>query len=110
MSGNILWANLTKFYKYYFFHLDIISLLQYNNIVIFERKHSILEQKKLDRLNFLARKSKTEALTEAELIEQKALRDEYREDFRRGLLGILDNTSIQRPDGSIEKITKKGTH
>ena len=66
-----------------------------------------MEQKKLDRLNFLARKSKTEQLSEEELIEQKALRDEYRADFRRGLLGILDNTSIKRPDGSIEKITKK---
>ena len=66
-----------------------------------------MEQKKLDRLNFLARKSKNEPLSAEELIEQKALRDEYREDFRRGLLGILDNTSIQRPDGSIEKIRKK---
>lgn len=66
-----------------------------------------MEQKKLDRLNFLARKSKSEPLSAEELIEQKALRDEYREDFRRGLLGILDNTSIQRPDGSIEKIRKK---
>ena len=101
---------LTKFYKYYFFYLDIISLIQYNSIVIFERKLTVLEQKKLDRLNFLARKSKTEALTAEELAEQKALRDEYREDFRRGLLGILDNTSIQRPDGTIEKITKKGKH
>ena len=66
-----------------------------------------MEQKKLDRLNFLARKSKNEPLSAEELIEQKALRDEYREDFRRGLLGILDNTSIQRPDGSVEKIRKK---
>ena len=66
-----------------------------------------MEQKKLDRLNFLARKSKKEQLSAEELAEQKELRDEYREDFRRGLLGILDNTSIQRPDGSIEKIKKK---
>ena len=66
-----------------------------------------LEQKKLDRLNFLARKSKNTLLSSEELAEQKLLRDEYREDFKRGLLGILDNTSIQRPDGSIEKITKK---
>ena len=66
-----------------------------------------MEQKKLDRLNYLARKSKTEPLSDEELAEQQLLRDEYREDFRRGLLGILDNTSIQRPDGSIEKIKKK---
>ena len=66
-----------------------------------------MEQKKLDRLNYLARKSKKEPLSAEELDEQKALRDEYREDFRRGLLGILENTSIQRPDGSVEKITKK---
>ena len=66
-----------------------------------------MEQKKIDRLNYLARKSKTEPLSAEELNEQKALRDEYRADFRRGLLGILDNTSIQRPDGTIEKITKK---
>ena len=68
-------------------------------------------KEKIDRINQLAKKSKTPAgLTDAERAEQKALRDEYREDFRRGLLGILDNTSIQRPDGTIEKITKKGTH
>ena len=101
-----MWSNLTKFYKYYLFSLDITTAVQYNIIISLERNLK-MEQKKIDRLNFLARKSKTEPLSEAELAEQKLLRDEYREDFRRGLLGILDNTSIQRPDGTIEKITKK---
>ncbi|MBO7176466.1 MAG: DUF896 domain-containing protein [Clostridia bacterium] len=63
-----------------------------------------MEQKKIDRINELARKSKTEALTAEELAEQKALRDEYIADFRAMFRGQLNNTVIQRPDGSRESL------
>ena len=68
-----------------------------------------MEPKKIEILNFLARKAKNEILIEEELIEQKSLRDEYREEIRLRFLGILENTSIQQPDGKIKKIKKKET-
>ena len=66
-----------------------------------------MDQKKVDRINFLARKSKSEGLTEDEKAEQQVLRQEYIEDYRRSLRGILDNTVIQRPDGTKEKLKSK---
>ena len=65
-------------------------------------------QEKVNRINELARKSKTpEGLTEAEKQEQKELREEYIRDFRASFTGILDNTYIQRPDGTKEKVERK---
>ncbi len=66
-----------------------------------------MEQSKIDRINKLARKSKTEELTPEEKAEQKKLREEYILDFRAGLRGILDNTYIQYPDGRRVKVEEK---
>lgn len=66
-----------------------------------------MEKEKIERINFLAKKSKTEGLTEEEKIEQKALRDEYIAGFRANLRGILDNTYIQNPDGTKTKVESK---
>ena len=66
-----------------------------------------MEKEKIDRINFLAKKSKTEGLTEEEKIEQKSLREEYIAGFRANLRGILDNTYIQNPDGSKTKVESK---
>jgi uncharacterized protein YnzC (UPF0291/DUF896 family) len=66
-----------------------------------------MEKEKIDRINFLAKKSKAEGLTEEEKIEQKALREEYIAGFRANLRGILDNTYIQNPDGSKTKVESK---
>ena len=62
-----------------------------------------MEQIKLDRINELAKKSKTEELTPEEKAEQKKLREEYILEFRAGMRGILDNTYIQYPDGTKVK-------
>ncbi len=65
-----------------------------------------MEQIKIDRINELARKSKSEGLTPQEAEEQKALREEYINEFRMGMRGILDNTVIRRPDGTEERLKK----
>ena len=59
------------------------------------------------RLNELAKKYKSGVpLTEAELAERDALRKEYVAAFRESLRAQLDNTYIQRPDGTKEKVGK----
>ncbi len=66
-----------------------------------------MEKSKIDRINFLAKKSKQEELTDAEKREQAELRTEYIKSFRASLTGILDNTYIQNPDGSKVKVEKR---
>lgn len=65
------------------------------------------EKNRLDRINELAAKEKLGGLSDAEKAEQKKLRDEYIADFRKSFRGILDNTYIERPDGTKEKLKKK---
>ena len=65
-----------------------------------------MEKEKIARINELAKKSKSEGLTPEETAEQKALREEYIRDFRASFGGILDNTVIERPDGTREKLKK----
>lgn len=66
-----------------------------------------MEQEKIDRINALAKKSKTVGLTAEEAQEQKMLRAEYIAGFRASLTGILDNTVIERPDRTREHLTRK---
>ena len=64
-----------------------------------------MERAKLDRINELARKQKTEqGLTPEEKAEQAALREEYIQEFRASMRGILDNTYIQYEDGTKKKV------
>ena len=66
-----------------------------------------MEQKKLDRINELARKSKETQLSDEELAEQKALREEYISEIRASFGATLANTVIQRPDGTKEPLKQK---
>ena len=56
------------------------------------------------RINALAKKAKTEGLTDAEKKEQQELRAEYVADFRKSLKAQLDNTLVINPDGSSYKL------
>lgn len=69
-----------------------------------------MDQKKINRINELYKKSKTSGLTEAELKEQKELRTEYRMSVINNLSASLNNVSIQNPDGSITKVKPKRGH
>ena len=66
-----------------------------------------MTQEKIARINELAKKSKTTGLTEAEKAEQQALRREYIDDMKASLRAQLANTSIQEPDGTIHKVTRR---
>ncbi len=66
-----------------------------------------MEQKKIDRINELARLKRERELTLEEAEEQKALREEYIRGFRASMTGILDNTVIKRPDGTVEPLADK---
>ena len=67
-----------------------------------------MDQKKIDRINELARKAKIEGLTEAETVERAALRREYIDSVVGNLKGHLDNTYYVDEQGNKEKLKKKG--
>lgn len=58
----------------------------------------------VSRINELARKAKSEGLTEEELNERDALRRIYIASVRNNLRAQLDNTYIVEPDGSKHKL------
>ncbi len=66
-----------------------------------------MEKSKIERISFLAKKAKTEGLSEQERKEQKTLRDEYIASVKKNLTAQLDNTYIVRPDGTKQKVQKK---
>lgn len=66
-----------------------------------------MDDKSIARINELYHKSKAEGLTEAEAREQKVLRRQYIDDFKRNLRGQLNNISIQEADGSITDLGEK---
>lgn len=61
------------------------------------------------RINVLAKKAKTEGLTEGELAERDKLRRIYIDSVKANLVGQLDNTYLLRPDGTKEKIKPKSS-
>ena len=59
------------------------------------------------RINELAKKAKSEGLTDEELVERDKLRRIYIDSVVGNLRGELENTTIVYPDGSKKKVTKK---
>ena len=67
-----------------------------------------MDQKKIDRINELARKAKTKGLTEAEIQERTILRREYIDSVVGSLKGQLDHTYIMDEKGNKQKLKHKG--
>ena len=62
----------------------------------------------INRINELARKSKTEGLTPEEKEEQQKLRKKYLEEFRKGFKqNYLDNMYYVDENGNEVKLEKK---
>lgn len=65
-----------------------------------------MDQKKIDRINELARKSKKEGLTPEERDEQRVLRQEYIKAFKSNLKSTLDSIVIVEEDGTHRPLRK----
>ena len=66
-----------------------------------------MDQKKIDRINELAKLAKQRELTDEEQEERATLRAEYIAAFRGNLEAHLNTITIQYPDGSKKKLSKK---
>ena len=66
-----------------------------------------MEEAKIARINELAKKAKTEGLTEEELQERDKLRRIYIDNVKANLVGQLENTYIVSPDGTKTTVTRK---
>ncbi len=66
-----------------------------------------MDAAKIARINALAKKSKTEGLTEEEKLEQQKLRREYIDSVKMSLVGQLDNTYIVDENGNKSKLKHK---
>ena len=82
-----------------------------------ERKSYMLDPKKIERINELARKKKTVGLTQVEQDEQLLLRQEYLEVFRGGMRNHIEGLKVVDEDGNdvtpekLKQIQKeKGLH
>ena len=67
-----------------------------------------MDQKKIDRINELARKAKAEGLTDAEIEERAALRQEYLNAVMANARSVLENTYIEDEKGNKRKLRGKG--
>lgn len=66
-----------------------------------------MKQELIDRINFLAKKSREEGLNEVEKAEQAKLRQEYIAAFRQGFMNTMENVYVVDKDGKEKKIEKK---
>ncbi len=66
-----------------------------------------MEQKKMDRINVLAKKSKIEGLTDEEKIEQSLLRDEYLSLVRKNFKSTMKTIKIKDQDGNVRPVVSK---
>ena len=64
-------------------------------------------EERIKRINELYHKSQAQGLTEEEKKEQAKLRAEYVASIRNNLQAQLENISIERTDGTIEKLHKR---
>lgn len=67
----------------------------------------MITDQEIQRINELARKSKSEGLSDEEKAEQAVLRRKYVNSVVGNLRGQLDNTTIVRPDGTKHPVKPK---
>ena len=70
----------------------------------------MFDQKKLDRINFLAKKNKEEGLTKQELEEREVLRKEYLENFRAHFRSRLENVRVVHTQEEYDELVKKNNN
>lgn len=70
------------------------------------REDKLMEKAKIERINELAHKAKTGALTPEEQAEREALRKEYLEAVRASLRSQMDRIVIVEPDGTRHGLGK----
>ena len=66
-----------------------------------------MDQKKIDRINELARLAKERELSLTEQDERQKLRREYIDAFKASLVGTLENTYIVDEKGNKRKVERK---
>lgn len=66
-----------------------------------------MKQEKIDRINVLARKAKTEGLTPEEEKEREILRKEYIEAYRASLRSQLESIRVVDDKGNKRPLKKK---
>lgn len=66
----------------------------------------MFDQKKLDRINELAKKNREVGLTEEEKQEREILRKEYLANFREHFRSRLDNVKVVSPEEYDEYMKK----
>ncbi|MBO1004348.1 DUF896 domain-containing protein [Pseudogracilibacillus auburnensis] len=69
----------------------------------------MMTKEKLDRINYLANKSKTKTLTSKEKEEQQMLRKEYLQNIRQSFTNQLTTMTVLDPEGNDvtpEKVKK----
>lgn len=66
-----------------------------------------MDQKKIDRINELARKAKEQGLTPEEAEERAQLRAEYVAAFKRNLVASLESIRVVDDDGNKTPLKKR---
>ncbi len=66
-----------------------------------------MDQKKIDRINELARKAKVQELTAEEAEERAQLRAEYIAAYKRNLVAALENVRVVDDKGNKSKLKKR---
>ena len=67
----------------------------------------MVDQKKIDRINELARKNKAEGLTPEEIKERDALRKEYLANFRKSFRARLENIEVVSQEEYEKRMKEK---
>lgn len=76
----------------------------------------MISDKKLKRINELAKKSKEKGLTKKEKQEQQKLREEYLASFRKSFKNQIENVTVYDPEGKdvtpnkIKQMRQKKNH